>query len=133
MNITQPERGVDGKTVQERGAFVWMLMFYENTAKSMPEPKYPSFPSFNDYYWLVEPELIERINIYLKPHDFFVCNKKGMPRLVQISSGGVFREKVPVYLLAKGLNLIGANEIYKNPPYDTKIENGKVVGVKRRL
>jgi hypothetical protein len=124
------ERGVDGKTVHERGAFVERLLIVEAAAKELPVKEYPSFPEFKNYYWLVERELIERINVYLKPHDFFLGDKRGMSRLVQISSGDVFREKVPVYLLAKGLDLIGENEIYENPPFDTRIQNGKVVGVK---
>ncbi len=29
--------------------------------------------------------------------------------------------------------MVGENEIYENPPFDTRIQNGKVVGVKRHF
>jgi hypothetical protein len=115
------------KTVQDNGAFIVLMMALEAWHRSQPEPKRLSTEALKDYYWLDDLELIDRINDKLIPHDFYITRRNDTVKLVQISSGGVFREGLDIALLAKVYGVIGEKEVHRYAPDGYTVVDGKLI------
>ncbi len=84
-------------------------------------------------YWLTDKEVTDRVNQVLAERGQKYSFRRGVGQLIDLTTGQVIEDKVPLRKLADYFEVVKEGEIYENPPIDMAIREGKLVGARRLM
>ncbi len=88
-----------------------------------------TFEEMMTSYWLTRKEVADRVNLVLEERGQKFVMVRGVDQLIDVATGQVI-EKVELTKLAKYFDVVKPGEIFRSPPFDMAIKNGKLVGIR---